>query len=554
MENIQRMNLIKLLEDSRLTRCIFLGCILIIGLIIRLYIFPIDVPFFNDSVGYFWYAIDTSILNQLPEDHTLVNNGWPLLLSLFFKFIGSDNFLDYQNFQRVLGIVFSIATIFPIYFLCSRFVKKSYAVFGAAFIIFEPRLIQNSVLGLPEPLYIFLISMSLMLFFSKSIKQVYVSFFLVGIISLVRYEGILLLFPFLIMFLYRSKKEKKLLLRFIFCLAFTLILLAPVSYLKNESTGQDGVVSHISAGPQFYQKSIQEEKSSIQDFVYLGITNLVKYLGWSQIPIFLMFAPIGMLFLFKKRDVNKNTLFLCSIFMLIPAFYAYSREFMDVKYVFVVFPIFTILSCYTLQTIFEKINKKNLLFFVLIISIIISSTIFLEWKSVDNEHYRETFQILSEISDRDIVINVDFGTYGGEITYFHWARLNNVDEFPILKNSMPSLDLSVPVQPARIEKEQNLQLDKRSYPEWKDKMNIDNFDDYMTLLKEQKVTHLLLDDVNTIRLINDKLRAELVHVFENEDNYQFLTKEYDSKNEGYSYRVKLFKIDYNMYEEMQRMD
>ena len=237
--------------------------------------------------------------------------------------------------------------------------------------------------------------------------------------------------------------------------------------------------------------------------------------------------------------------------MLIPAFYAYSREFMDVKYIFVVFPIFSVLSCYTLHVLFEKINKRNLLFFILIISIITSSVIFLEWKTVDNEHYRETFQILSEISKRDIVINVDFGTYGGEVTYLHWTRLSDVGDFPILKKSLPTLDLSIPVQAARVEKEQSMQLEKRIYPEWRDKMNIDSFDEYLPLLKEQNVTHLLIDETNTIRLINNNLREELVYVFHNENEFPFLTKEYDSRENGYNYHLKLFKINYDVLEKFQ---
>ena len=451
----------------------------------------------------------------------------------------------------MIGLVFSIATIVPIYFLCARFVKKSYALLGAALIIFEPRLIQSSIIGTPEPMYIFLVSTSLMLFFSQDIRRVYISFFLIGVISLVRYEGILLLIPFIAMFLLRFKNKKNLLVKIFVCLAFTLILLVPTSILKNESIGQDGVVSQISAGPQFYQKSIETDNSSIERFVYLGIINLVKYLGWSQIPMFLIFAPIGIFFLLKKRDVNKNTLFFCLIVMLIPAFYAYSREFMDVKYIFVVFPIFSVLSCYTLHVLFEKINKRNLLFFILIISIITSSVIFLEWKTVDNEHYRETFQILSEISKRDIVINVDFGTYGGEVTYLHWTRLSDVGDFPILKKSLPTLDLSIPVQAARVEKEQSMQLEKRIYPEWRDKMNIDSFDEYLPLLKEQNVTHLLIDETNTIRLINNNLREELVYVFHNENEFPFLTKEYDSRENGYNYHLKLFKINYDVLEKFQ---
>ena len=40
----------------------------------------------------------------------------------------------------------------------------------------------------------------------------------------------------------------------------------------------------------------------------------------------------------------------------------------------------------------------------------------------------------------------------------------------------------------------------------------------------------------------------LIDVFNNEKKYQYLIKEFDSQEYGYSYHVKKFKIDYNIFE------
>ena len=64
-------NILSKLDDSKKNQIIFLSVITILALIIRLYNFPLDVPFFNDSQAYFWYAIDTSILNEFPSTHNL---------------------------------------------------------------------------------------------------------------------------------------------------------------------------------------------------------------------------------------------------------------------------------------------------------------------------------------------------------------------------------------------------------------------------------------------------------------------------------------------------
>ena len=78
--------------------------------------------------------------------------------------------------------------------------------------------------------------------------------------------------------------------------------------------------------------------------------------------------------------------------------------------------------------------------------------------------------------------------------------------------------------------------------------------DYMEILEKQNVTHLLLDKNNNVRLTSDELRLVLRDIFQNESKYPFLTKEYDSNEHGYDYQVKLFKIDFDMYKEIENLD
>ncbi|TSA16932.1 MAG: hypothetical protein D4R72_05865, partial [Nitrosopumilales archaeon] len=127
----------------------------IIGLSIRLFYFPYNVPLTLDALNtYFFYATDTSILGHLPTNFTIANNGWPIFLSFFFSIFRFDNALSYMTLQREITISLSILTIIPVYFLCRRFFDKPYALVGTAIFAFEPRIIQNSLLGLTEPLYI----------------------------------------------------------------------------------------------------------------------------------------------------------------------------------------------------------------------------------------------------------------------------------------------------------------------------------------------------------------------------------------------------------------
>ena len=538
-----KLNIVNIFENSAKKPIVFLVLIALAGLFLRLVYFPYDVPLFNDSLGYFWYAIDMSILNQLPPGHSLVNNGWPSFLSLIFQQMDSSNFLDYHNMQRFVGVVFSVATIFPVYFLCSMYFKKSYSLLGATLFIFEPRLIGNSLLGVPESMYVFLMASLLFLFLSNDFKKIYLAFAIVALLAIVRYEGLLMIIPTSIVFFIRFRKQKKDLIKYIICISVFILILVPMAYLKNETMGQDGFVSHISAGPMYYQSSIQENSSALGDFLYLGSINLIKYLGWALIPSFLIFIPLGIILIFKDIDYKKIIIILSILIMLIPAFYGYSRGFQEIKYLYVLYPIFCVLACFTFKLLVEKFNRKNLIFCMIIGGIILSSVVFTEWKSMDREHYLEAYEILTELPQKEMKINQEFGTYGGEITYFHWIRLHDVDEFPILKKELPQSKITYTKRPHLYGEDVMKDQKAQEYHN----IEIDNLRDYFQVLEKQKITHLILDQAVIGQLINDELRLHLRDIFSHENKYPFLVKEYDSKENGFNYHVKLFKIDYDLY-------
>ena len=552
-----KLSIIDTFENSTKKPIVFLVLIGLAGLLLRLQYFPYDVPLFGDSQGYFWYAIDMSILNQLPYGHSVVNNGWPSFLSIIFHLIDSNNFLDYHNMQRFVGVVFSVATIFPVYFLCSMYFKKSYSLLGATLFIFEPRLIQNSFVGTPESMYIFLMALLLFLFLSTNFKKIYLAFGIVALLAVIRYEGLLMIIPLSAVFFIRFRKQKKDLIKYIICISIFILILMPISSLRNETMGQDGLVSHISAGPKVYASTIQENSSAFGDYLYLGSINLIKYLGWAQIPSFIIFVPLGVLLIFKCIDYRKITIILSIIIMLIPAFYGYSREFQEMKYLYVLYPIFCVLACFTFKILFEKFHRKNLIFCIIIGGLILLSVVFVEWKSMDKEHYLEAYEILMELSQKEMKINKEFGTYGGEITYFHWTRLNNVDEFPILKKELPYNKVTLVTQAESTRgwneqlKQWNPDIDILKQQESTDYHNteIDNLRDYFQVLEKYEITHLMLDRVMIGQLINEELRVHLRDIFIHENEYPFLLKEYDSKENGFNYHVKLFRIDYDLYNE-----
>ena len=551
-----KLNIVNTFENSTKKPIVFLVLIGLTGLFLRLIYFPYDVPLMMDSQGYFWYAIDMSILNQLPSGHSIVNTGWPSFLSIIFQLMDSNNFLDYHNMQRFVGVAFSVATIFPVYLLCSIYFKKSYSLLGAALFVFEPRLIQNSFMGTAESMYIFLMALLLFLFLSNNFKKIYLAFGVVALLALVRYEGLLMIIPISIIFFIRFRKQKRDLIKYIICISIFILIWVPAAYFQTETLGSRmDAFSHISAGPEYYQASIQDNSSALTDFLYLGSINLIKFLGWALIPSFIIFVPLGIIFIFKKIDYKKSTIIFTIVVMLLPAFYAYSRDIPEIKYIFVLYPIFCVLACFTFKIFLEKFQRKNLIFCMIIGGIILSSMIFVEWKAVDNEHYRESYEILTEIGQKEMKINKEFGKYSGEFTNLSWIRLHNVDEFPILNEELPAGKITYTGIARKYSTPSGVQLDMdevdiklKEAAEYHNQ-HTDNLRDYFQVLNNQKITHLVLDKYANVGWLNDELRLHLKDIFYHEDKYPFLIKEYDSKENGFNYHLKLFKIDYDLYDE-----
>ena len=501
---------------------ICLGIIALAGFLIRFFCFPEGLPITHDGSLYFWYANDLSITGAFPDSYPLnfPNNGWPTFLSVFFYFFNSDNFLDYMNLQRSLSIMISVLTVIPVYLLCSRFFDKRYSVIGAALFVFGPFIIQNSLLGITESLYLFVGITSLFLFLSNNIKSVYISFGVAALFTLVRYEGLLLLLPLSIMFFVRFKKEKKVVLKYGFCVLIFVLVVSPMAYIRFENTGQDGIISHVIAVPVYYQNASEKGESDQATIFFnlfiTGLFNLTKYLGWITIPFFIFFIPYGIFAIFKNRDYKINTIALTSIILLLPAVYAYTRDFQDPRYLFVLFPIFTILSIYTIKKLGSKLKKQNIFCVLLIGGILGSSLVFLNYQMEDYEHQREAFEIAKEVIERTSVINhsyhIDFGV--PESKYYRSANLS-LQTFPVLSTEW------------------------QDRVEWVELLGHDSLESYVEFGKKRGLTYLVIDD-------SAYQPSFLQDVFVHEEKYPYLLKEFDSRDSGYQYHVKIFRIDYEV--------
>jgi len=94
--------------------------IFFIGLGIRIYYFPFDLPLIMDGLDNFTYATAINYYGHLPVEWTPINNGWPIFLSFWFSIINLENTLQYMQLQRVISIIISSLIMIPVYFLCKK--------------------------------------------------------------------------------------------------------------------------------------------------------------------------------------------------------------------------------------------------------------------------------------------------------------------------------------------------------------------------------------------------------------------------------------------------
>ena len=474
------------------------------GFLLRLIFSPVEIPLVLDSLLYFWYGIELSITGEFPSNYDLTNNMWPTILAPIFSITNFENYLDYMNLQRGISIFFSIITSIPIYFLAKKFLPKNIALLAPLLFIFEPRIVYNSFLGITEPMFLFCIISAFALFFSSSKKYVISSFILIGFSCLVRYESLILIIPMCGILFFRFKKLKYRISYPALAIIIFLVVITPMSIIKIETMGYDGIFSHVIGGANVV---IYESKSEVgKIFPIDGTINFFKLLGWILLPTFLIFLPLGIISFFKNKNSKRFELVILSIFSLIPAFYATIRGIEDTRYYFIFFPLLIIFSLSFFEWFTNKWKNKYFKF-IFVGFIIITSFGFLSMKD-DNMYKSEVFHVVKENFEEIKVVN-DIHPYS---PYFRTMPLHYSNDFPIEKNQIGNDIVILPIE------------------------NYDSFYELFNSDVGKTISHIIIDDSET-------RKDFLQELFTNENKYPFLTKDYDSLEEGLDHHVKIFRFD-----------
>ena len=536
--------------NSKKNIILYLGLILTLGLSLRFYYLPYDVPIATDGFYSFVYAAKTVFEGNLPVGYGTTNTGWANFLALFFSLSDTSDPFYLMQIQRSLSVILSSLTIIPAFFIFRKFVNIRWALFGCLLLIIEPRLLMSSLEGINYQLFFLLFVLAIALFLTKTNLTLFLSFGCIACATLVRYEGLLLLIPLSTMYFLKFK-DKKSVVKFLGMIFIVIIILAPISVLRIQATenlcyetsfgvrcGSDGFTHNILVGQRFLSHTLNaalgqevsetaiylfnENNEKTDNYAVLFVNKIIvsfsallKFIGLALIPYFAFFVLYNIILRIKnkksiKLDWDKKMIVFTASIMFLPALYAYMRGIEEIRYVLIIIPLVCILSISWTNSISEKISKNLGVIIILMVLVLISSIIFIEFEKRDSIHDRESFLISQKIVELTNMTNS-----------FHQSGY--------VKTAV--LSSSWPVLPEASQNGKPIHVFQ--------KVSTNDYDDLAEFIIDSRkydLRYLVVDEDNELFAA---LRI-------NPTVYPYLIKIFDSDEVGYKNHFMIYEIDYKL--------
>ena len=536
--------------NSKKNIILYLVLILTLGLSLRFYYLPYDVPIVTDGFYSFVYAAKTVFEGNLPVGYGTTNSGWANFLALFFSLSDTSDPFYLMQIQRSLSVILSSLTIIPAFFIFRKFVNIRWALFGCLLLIIEPRLLMSSLEGINYQLFFLLFVLAIALFLTKTNLTLFLSFGCIACATLVRYEGLLLLIPLSTMYFLKFK-DKKSVVKFLGMIFIVIIILAPISVLRIQATenlcyetsfgvrcGSDGFTHDILVGQRFLSHTLNaalgqevsetaiylfnENNEKTDNYAVLFVNKIIvsfsallKFIGLALIPYFAFFVLYNIILRIKnkksiKLDWDKKMIVFTASIMFLPALYAYMRGIEEIRYVLIIIPLVCILSISWTNSISEKISKNLGVIIILMVLVLISSIIFIEFEKRDSIHDRESFLISQKIVELTNMTNS-----------FHQSGY--------VKTAV--LSSSWPVLPEASQNGKPIHVFQ--------KVSTNDYDDLAEFIIDSRkydLRYLVVDEDNELFAA---LRI-------NPTVYPYLIKIFDSDEVGYKNHFMIYEIDYKL--------
>ena len=356
---------------SKKTVISILIIIALISISLKLYTTDFSNPINSDPLAYSLAAISHTNGDFSQSSHRGI--GWSLIVSPFYYFIDSNNFLIYSNTIKIISLTISIGTIFVVYLLGRKFFNEKYSLVVAALFAFEPHLNYNSGFGLSEPLYHLVLITAFYFLINHKTKFILPSLLLVGAAFWIRFEGIAFVIIFIIIYCITKRNSPNFLRNLTIGILLFLLIIAPMLYQRDiqfDDPFHFAYSQYVFTGSFESMISIEQKNtvttisdyidnngfsSFIQTFILNGIFNIFSTIWTISFPYLFILLPFGIMFSFRAFDQNKkpvlaNWLFiilslgaLILVFSLIP----------EKRHLYYIFPFLIILCTIPIQRVTE---------------------------------------------------------------------------------------------------------------------------------------------------------------------------------------------------------
>ena len=210
---------------------------------------------------------------------------WPIILGFFWK-IGLDPVL----LGEIMVTLLSLASIILAYLIALKNFNKKTAIFAALFFSFSPTFLKfNNILFSEIPSTFFLL-LGIYFFFNK--KHFFSGLFL-GMAFMTRFFQIFLLLPIIIFYLFLFYKKKVSFKDFSLFLIALMIFIVPFIILNFRLYNDP-----------FYPFTLQAYMSQNTGWIFYQPVSFY-FINLIKENFFVVFAILGFIFMFKKRELNK---------------------------------------------------------------------------------------------------------------------------------------------------------------------------------------------------------------------------------------------------------
>ena len=481
--------------------------ILLVGFLLRFYFTPFDLPSRSQDAFVF-------LLTALSFQNGVIDGPyfmWGGLLSFIFTPFTFENYDGYFTIIRLVATSISCLSGILVYLIAKEVMDKKFALLAMAFFVIEPNLIENSIFGMTEPLFIMLGLASFYFAIQKNNKFILLSFIIAGLAFDTRPNGLVLLIVVIFATYFQIKSKKQFGKIFGIGIALFLISSAPATLIFTDRASETLTLLNPNTNqntPSFEQVSFISENK----YLVASVTEII-HLFRITVPYLAIFVPFGFVVSLTKLNWQTKLIMISILASLVIAIPQYTSS-VEYRNLFFITPFFCVFAAIGLEHLISDKKIKNIILIMIIIGLLLVSFNFLRERQPDQELIIE-----KEEFGKFVVSN-----FQGKITATNWNYIFHNIEYTIGKSLSESISKA------------SIILKTPNFV-------IHNQNELAEFIQTNRIDYLIIDDEENIRL------PISLDVYFNEEKYPFLKKVFDSDNHDYQkYRVKIFEVNYSKLE------